>query len=313
LFAACSTAATPGATTSGAAGESSSAAAPAGKIKIGASFPILDQFLQKVANGMKTAADAQGAELVVVSADEKSDVQLSQIENFISQKVDAILVLPQSTDDVAAINEKATAAKIPLVYVNRRPADQAGFPYVGSDSLVSGVLEMTELAKLAGGKGNVAILSGDLSQEAAQLRTQGCKDVIAKNPEMKLVKEATGKWQRDLGQSVTENWLSSGEEINVICANNDEMALGAINAIKAAGKTLGADGILVGGVDATGDALAAMKAGDLAVTVFQDAGGQGGGAVDAAIKLIKGETVEETIDVPYVLVTPDKVSEFEGK
>lgn len=303
FFTACSST-TPAASTSGAATSGTTT-----KLKIGASFPILDQFLQKVADGMKAEADKQGAELVVVSADEKSDVQLSQIENFISQKMDAILVLPQSTDDVGPINEKVTAAKIPLVYVNRRPSEvPEGVPYVGSDSLVSGVLEMTELAKLAGGKGNVAILSGDLSQEAAQLRTQGCKDVIAKNPGMKLVKEATGLWARDKGQSIMENWLQSGEQIDVVCANNDEMALGAINAIKADGKL---DKILVGGVDATGDALAAMAKGELEVTVFQDAAGQGGGAVAAAIKMKKGEPVEANIDIPYVLVTPANMAEFQ--
>ena len=309
FFTACSTPATPSASGSGPA-----SSAPAGKLKIGASFPILDQFLQKVADGMKTAADKAGVELVIVSADEKSDVQLSQIENFISQKMDAILVLPQSTDDVGPINEKVTGAKIPLVYVNRRPADLPdGVPYVGSDSLYAGTVEMEELAKLAGGKGNVAILSGDLSQEAAQLRTQGCKDVIAKNPGMKLVKEATGTWARDKGQSVMENWLQSGEQIDVVCANNDEMALGVINAIKAAKKKLGVGGILVGGVDATGDALAAMKAGDLPVTVFQDAAGQGGGGVDAALKLIKGETVEAVVDIPYVLVTPANMADYASK
>lgn len=307
VFTACSSSASPSASGSDAAGGATH------KLKIGAAFPILDQFLQKVADGMKAEADKQGVDLVVVSAQEKSDVQLSQIENFISQKVDGIVVLPQSTDDVSSINEKAQAAKIPLVYVNRRPEDQGGAPYVGSDSLYAGTVEMQELAKLAGGKGNVAILSGDLSQEAAQLRTKGCKDVVAQNPGMKVVKEAAANWYRDKGQSTMENWLQSGEQIDVVCANNDEMALGVINAVKAEGKKLGQGGILVGGVDATGDALAAMKAGDLAVTVFQDAAGQGAGGIDAVVKLIKGETVEQTIDVPYQLVTPDNMSQFEGK
>ncbi len=173
---------------------------------------------------------------------------------------------------------------------------------------------MTELAKLAGGKGNVAILSGDLSQEAAQLRTQGCKDVMAKNPGMKVIKTQAGMWARDKGQSIMENWLQSGDDIKVVCANNDEMALGAINAIKAAKKTLGADGILVGGVDATSDALAAMTAKDLAVTVFQDAKpARAAAAVAAAIKLINGETVEADVDIPYVLVTPANMAEFASK
>ena len=159
----------------------------------------------------------------------------------------------------------------------------------------------------------MVILQGDPANEAAQLRTKGCNDVVAKNPGMKVTKTQAGNWYRDKGQSIMENWLQSGDEIKVVCANNDEMALGAINAIKAANKKLGADGILVGGVDATSDALAAMKAGDLAVTVFQDAKGQGAGGVDAALKLVAGETVEAYVDIPYVLVTPDNMADFASK
>ena len=311
LFAACSTSAAP-ATSGAATTDSTTAAPPATKtVKIGVTFPILDQFLQKVADGITAEAKAKGAEVNIVAADEKTDVQLGQVENFISQKVDAIIVIAVDTDAATPMTEAAKAANIPLVYVNRRPADlPEGVPYVGSDSLVSGTLEMTELAKLAGGKGNVVIIQGDPANEAAVLRTKGCEDVVAKNPEMKVIKKAAANWARDKGQSVMENWLQSGDDIKVVCANNDEMALGAINAIKAANKKLGADGILVGGVDATSDALAAMKAGDLAVTVFQDAKGQGAGGVDVALKLVAGETVEATLDIPYVLVTPDNMADF---
>lgn len=307
ILSACSSTAQPSA--------SGSAAAPGAKTyKIGVTFPILDQFLQKVADGIKKEATAKGAEVNIVAADEKTDVQLGQVENFISQKVDAIIVIAVDTDAAGPMTEAAQNAKIPLVYVNRRPADlPETVPYVGSDSLVSGTLEMTELARLAEGKGNVVIIQGDPANEAAVLRTKGCNDVVAKNPGMKVIKTATGMWARDKGQSVMENWLQSGDEINVVCANNDEMALGAINAIKAANKKLGKDGILVGGVDATSDALAALKAGDLATTVFQDAGGQGGGGVDAALKLIAGETVPAYVDVPYQLVTLENMDQFTGK
>jgi inositol transport system substrate-binding protein len=130
---------------------------------------------------------------------------------------------------------------------------------------------------------------------------------------MKVVETDTANWDRAQGQALMENWLQAGVDFNIVCANNDEMALGAILALKAAGKTLGADGVLVGGVDATADALAALEAGDLATTVFQDAGGQGGGGVDAAIKLINGETVEDYVDVPYQLVTLDNMADFQGK
>lgn len=287
------------------------APAAAGDISICATFPILDQFLQLVADGMTAEAEAQGATINILAADEKTDVQVGQVENCIAQGASAIVVVPVDTDATGPMTDAATAAGVPLVYVNRRPADlPEGVPYVGSDSLVSGVLEMEALAELAGGKGNVVILQGDPANEAAVLRTQGCKDIVAKNPGMTVIKEAAGNWQRDKGQAIMEDWLQSGDQIDVVCANNDEMALGAINAIKAAGKL---DSILVGGVDATADALAAMDAGELEVTVFQDASGQGSGGVAAAIKLLNGETVDSYVDIPYQLVTPANIADFKGK
>ena len=283
-------------------------------LKIGVTFPILDQFLQKVADAITAEAKAKGVEVNIVAADEKTDTQLGQVENFVSQKVDGIIVIPVDTDAAGPMTEAAKGANIPLVYVNRKPADlPSGVPYVGSDSLYAGTVEMQELAKLAGGKGNVVILQGDPANEAAVQRTKGCNDVVAQNPGMKVIKTQAGNWYREKGQSIMENWLQSGDDIKVVCANNDEMALGAINAIKADNKKLGADGILVGGVDATADALAAMTAGDLAVTVFQDAAGQGKGGVDAVVDLANGQTVKDYVDIPYQLVTPDNMADFASK
>jgi inositol transport system substrate-binding protein len=306
---AASAAATAAATAAASSGAPASQAA--GKLKIGVTFPILDQFLQTVADGMNAKAKELGnVELNIVAAQEKTDVQLGQVENFISQKVDAIIVIPVDTDAAGPMTAKAQAAKIPLVYVNRRPSDlPKGVPYVGSDSLYAGTVEMEQLAKLANGKGNVVILIGDPANEAAVFRTKGCKDVVAKNPGMKVTKEQSGNWQRDKGLAIMENWIQSGETIDVVCANNDEMALGAIQALKNANLL---DKVLVGGVDATKDALAAMKAKELEVTVFQDAKGQGGGGVDAAVKLAGGGTVPDLVDIPYQLVTPENMSQFGG-
>lgn len=277
-------------------------------LKIGVTFPILDQFLQKVADGIAARAAEAGVEVTIVAAQEKADVQLGQVENFISQGVDGIIVIPVDTDAAGPMTQKAQEAKIPLAYVNRRPADlPAGVPYVGSDSLVSGLLEMEALAELAGGKGKVGIIQGDPANEAARLRTQGCKDIVAKYPDMEVVREQAGNWYREKGLAITENWIQSGDEINIICANNDEMALGAIQALKNAGKL---DDVLVGGVDATADALAAMEAGELEVTVFQDAAGQGAGGVDAIVKIYNGEEVPAVVDVPYQLVTPENMADF---
>jgi len=293
----------------------SAAAAPAGEpVTIGVTFPILDQFLQTVADGMQAKATEMGnVTLNIVSAEEKTDVQLGQVENFVSQAVDAIIVIPVDTDAAGPMTDAAKAASIPLVYVNRRPSDlptDGSIPYVGSDSLYAGTVEMQQLATLAGGVGNVVILIGDPANEAAVFRTQGCKDVVAQNPGMTVTKEQSGNWKREEGLSIMENWIQSGDQIDVVCANNDEMALGAIEALRNANLL---DKVLVGGVDATADALAAMAAGDLEVTVFQDAAGQGGGGVDAAVKLANGqpvETVDGVIDVPYVLVTPETMSQY---
>lgn len=305
VFTACSSPATAGTGTSSGGG--------AGKtLRIGVTFPILDQFLQKVADAITAEAESRGVKVNIQAADEKADVQLSQVETFVSQGVDGIIVIPVDTDAVGPMTAAAQNAKIPLVYVNRKPSDlPSGVPYVGSDSLYAGTVEMEQLAKLAGGKGNVAILQGDPANEAAIQRTKGCEDVVAKNPGMKVVKVQAGNWYRDKGLSITEDWLQSGTGIDVICSNNDEMALGAIQALKAKG--LAGGKVLVGGVDATADALAAMKAGDLQVTVFQDAAGQGAGGVDAVIDLANGKAVDDYTDIPYQLVTPDNMAEFEGK
>lgn len=277
-------------------------------LEIGVTFPILDQFLQTVADGMEARAAEAGVELNIVSAQEKTDVQLGQVENFISQGVDGIIVIPVDTDAATPMTQQAQDADVPLVYVNRRPSDlPADVPYVGSDSLVAGLLEMEALAELAEFEGNVAILQGDPANEAAQLRTQGCKDIVDEHEGLEVIREQAGNWYRDRGLSITENWLQSGDEIDIICANNDEMALGAIQALENAGML---DDVLVGGVDATADALNAMEAGQLEVTVFQDAKGQGGGGVDTVIRMYNGEDVPAVLNVPYELVTPDNMDDY---
>jgi inositol transport system substrate-binding protein len=283
-------------------------------IKIGLTFPILDQFLQTVADAATAKAEELGVELTIVSAEEDTATQLGQVENFITDEMDAIIVIPVDTDAAGPMTEAAQTAGIPLVYVNRRPSDlptDGSVPYVGSDSLYAGTVEMELLAELAGGQGNVVILIGDPANEAAVLRTQGCKDVIAQNPGMTLVAEQAGNWYREEGLNITENWIQSGTEFDIICSNNDEMALGAIEALRNADLL---DDVIVGGVDATADALAAMEAGELEVTVFQNAAAQGGGGVEAAVKLVNGEPIENmvdgVIDVPYEPVTPENMAEY---
>ncbi len=144
-------------------------------------------------------------------------------------------------------------------------------------------------------------------------RTKDILDVIA-TPDckgMKIIAEQTANWDRTQAQNLMTNWLSKGLKFDAVVSNNDEMAIGALQAMKAAG--IDTKKAIVGGVDATQDALASMKAGDLKVTVFQDAAGQGKGAVDTALKLAKGEKVAKKVYVPFQLVTAANMDQFVNK
>jgi inositol transport system substrate-binding protein len=210
----------------------------------------------------------------------------------------------------------ATAAGIPLVYVNRMPADKQLPPkvaFAGSDEKQSGTLEMQEVCKLINGKGNILLMMGDLSNQAARQRTQDVHDVIA-TPQcsgIKILAEQTANWQRTTGQDLMTNWISAGYTFNAVVSNNDEMAIGAIQALKASGTDM--HKVVVAGVDATPDALAAMKAGDLRVSVFQNGPGQGRAAVDTALKLVKGDKVESLVFIPFELVTPANAGQFANR
>lgn len=283
-----------------------------GKITIGVSIANFnDTFLTYMTDGMKAYAATLGADVEVTYADAKEDTatQLAQVENFITQKVSAIVVVPVDTAATDPITAAAKEANIPLVYVNRLPANLPDdVVFVGSNSIDAGVFQMEYIAEKLGGKGNVVIMMGKLDNEAAVQRTAGVEQVAAQYPDIKIIKKQTANWSRDEGLSLMENWLASGDQIDAVAANNDDMALGAIQAIEAAGK-LGQ--IIVGGTDATPDALAAMADGKLDMTVFQDAAGQGSGAIKAAVALARGETVEYRVMIPYVLVTPENYQDFQ--
>ena len=286
--------------------------APAGgnkPIKIGLTMKFDDLWLTTLRDAMTSYAKSQpGVELIAVDSKEDVATQLGQVENFVAQKVDAIIVIPANTDAADPMTKAAKDAGIPLVYVNRIPSNlPEDVAYVGSESIQAGIMQAEWIAKKLNGKGNVVIMNGDLSQEAAQKRTEGEKQVFAKYPDIKIIKEDTANWSRDQGLSLMENWLASGDQIDAVASNNDEMAIGALQAIDAAGK-LGK--IIVGGVDASPDALQEMDKGRLNVTVFQNAKGQGEGGIKVAIALARGEKVDQITWIPFELVTPDNYKDY---
>lgn len=287
---------------------------------IGVSMALFDDnFLTVLRNGMSDyAGGLDGVTLQIEDAQNDVGKQLNQIQNFVASGVDAIIVNPVDTDATIAMSQAAADAGIPLVYVNRQPVNLDSLPdkqaFVASDEKESGTLETQEVCRLLKEAGKteakIVVMMGELSNQAARVRTQDIKDVIA-TPDcafMTIVEEQTANWSRTQGADLMTNWITAGLEFDAVISNNDEMAIGAIQALKGAGREM--DDVIVAGVDATQDALAAMQMGDLDVTVFQNAAGQGQGAVDAALKLARGEDVEKNIFIPFELVTPDTLDTY---
>lgn len=283
-------------------------------VKIGVSMSQFDDtWLTYLRESMDKKAKSYPDSVQLQFEDARSDVvkQLSQVESFISQKVDAIVVNPVDTAATKKITEAAVKAGIPLVYVNRRPDDlnlPKGVVTVASNDLEAGQMQMQYLADKMGGKGDIVILLGDLANNSTTHRTKGVKEVLAKYPNIKIEQEQSGIWLRDKGMTLVNDWLTQGRRFDAIVSNNDEMAIGASMALQQAGIEKGS--VLIAGVDGTPDGLNAVKTGALAASVFQDAKGQADGSIDTAVRMVKNEPVESAVWVPFQLITPQNAEQF---
>jgi inositol transport system substrate-binding protein len=278
-----------------------------------------DNFLTNLRNGMQDyAATLDSVTLQVEDATNDVGKQQSQIQNFAASGVAAVIVNAVDTDATTAMSAVAAQAGIPLVYVNRLPVNADTLPanqaYAVSDEDQAGTLQAREACRLlkAAGKteARAVIMMGELSNQGARQRTKAVHDVFAA-PEcafIEIADEQTANWQRTQGSDLISNWLSAGIQFDAVLANNDEMAIGASQALKAAG--VDPKDVVIAGIDATSDALAAIKAGDLDFSVFQNADAQGKAALDAALKLAKGETIEQKIIIPFELVTPENLEKY---
>ena len=299
-----------------------SLAAPAlAETRIGVTMTSFDNpFLTILLNGIRAEAErTEGVTLSVEDAQLDVAKQLNQVQNFVANGVDAIIVNAVDGDSTSAITAAATGAGIPLIYVNHPPAElETGMPqgtgYVGSQETDAGRLEAAAVCEALKGREDpkAVILMGPLENHAALVRTKMVEEAFAKpDCQVEIVEKQVANWNRVQAQDLVTSWMTAGLEFDAIVANNDEMAIGAILAMQQAG--MSPDQVCVGGVDATADALDYMEQGLLDVTVFQDAMGQGRGALDAALKLVKGEAVEQYTMIPYELVTPENMAEFRDR
>ncbi len=278
------------------------------KVTIGITYQNLtNEFILLIADAVEAKAAELGVELIALDGQGNAETQISQVEGFIAQGVDAIILNPFDENGCVPAVNKANEAGIPIIDVNGLVANvDECTSYVGSDSVESGRIAMRAMAEALGGKGNIVVIHGPTGHSAEIDRQEGILDVLKDFPDIKIVAEAPADWDRAKGMSLMENWMQTGEEINGVVGHNDEMAIGALKAIQAAGKT----DIKVIGIDAIADALTAVENGEMIGTVFQDAAGQGAGSVEVAYKAAKGETVDKEYMIPYILVTKENLAEY---
>lgn len=249
-----------------------------------------------------------GDSVTIISSDAGADAatQVGQVETFIAQGVDGIILLPMDADALIPAVEAAADAGIPLVTCNGTVNSDLVTAHVGSLDVVAGELSMEYMAGRIGGSGQIAILRGPSGISAEILRREGYENILADFPDIEIVAEHAANWSRSEALSTTENLIQAFPDLEAIIAQNDEMAMGALEAIHAAGLE---DSIIVGGIDAIPDAVAAVKDGTLASTVFQDAVGQARGAVDVILSLMRGEATSD-VDIPFILITGENVNDF---
>jgi inositol transport system substrate-binding protein len=268
---------------------------------------LSNEFIVLLDESIREKAEELGVKLIVNDARRSAERQVQQIENFLLQDVDAIILNPCELDASSPAVTKAIAAGVPIVNVNSQTrAEPTAF--VGSRDEESAQIAMEYIAERLNGQGNVLMMQGFMGQTAQIDRERGAQEILAKYPGLKLLAVQTAEWDRAKAVTLMENWIQSfGEEIDAVFAQNDEMGMGAVIALEQAGIK---DKVFVASVDAIADALDAVKAGRLDATVFQDARGQGSTAVETALKVINGEPYEKKVFIPFQLVTKNNVDTF---
>lgn len=273
----------------------------AGMPTVGLSISTLNNpFFVDLRDGARAAAKRLKVNLVILDAQNDSAKEASGIEDLIAKKVAVIAINPTDSDAIVPTIKKINGAKIPVVTVDRGANGGTVVAHIASDNVAGGKMAAEYVAKRLNGKGNVVMLEGIAGTSAARDRGKGFREGLKKFPGMKLVAVQTADFDRAKGLSVMENILQAQKKIDAVFAQNDEMALGAIQAIEAAKRQ---KEMFVVGFDAIGDALAAVKAGKMAATVAQQPKEMGRLAVEAAVKIINKQKVPKFTPVPLKLIT----------
>jgi ribose transport system substrate-binding protein len=277
------------------------------KIRVGVTVYNMSSFITQGKEGMESYAAANNVELLWNSANNDVATQASQVESLINQKVDAIIIVPVQADSLGPQLQAAKDAKIPVLAVNTTLKNEALITSaVLPDDVAAGAQEMEMMVKKMGGKGNIVILQGPLGSSPELDRTKGIESVLAKNPGIKVLAKDTANWAREEAVNKVKNWISSfGKSINGIVAENDDMGLGAVAALKEAGTT-----VPVVGIDGIEDGLRAVKSGEFIGSSLQHGRVEMAAGLGAALKVIKGEKFEKNYVYTMPPITPENVDQY---
>jgi inositol transport system substrate-binding protein len=279
-----------------------------GTIVIGLSMSAHTQFLENVTDAAVNHAESlEGVEIIVTNANDDIDTQINDVESLITKQVDVIILNPLDKAGLGRSVDNVKAAGIPLVEVNTFTNNDKYDVYVGSDEVEAGKIQGNWIAENLGDSGNVCVLYGVMGHSGQIGRFEGLDEaLLSKYEGWNLLADMTGEWKRSEGLRITEDWLQSyGDQIDVIASQNDEMAIGAMQAIEDSGYD-----IPVLGIDATPDAIQAVIDGRLALTVFQNSYAQGVESVNVAVGLVQGETYPKNYVIPYEEVNRENAQEY---
>lgn len=286
-------------------GGATSAAGGAGKTITLAVSTLNNPFFVDLRDGAQEAADAAGATLNVVDAQNDAATQANQIADAVTKSVAAVVINPVDSDAAGSAVGPAINAQIPVVAVDRAVEGAEVASLISSDNVQGGKLAAEALGTAMGGSGDVIVLQGVPGTSASRDRGQGFTEGVGAAG-LKVIAQQPANFDRTQGLNVATNLMQSNAGATGIFAENDEMALGAIQAL---GNRAGQQ-VKVFGFDGTADALAAIKAGTMVGTIAQQPKELGKEAVNTALKVINGETVEANIPVEVKAVTKENVNEF---
>ena len=284
-------------------------AAEDSSVKIGVLMKTMsDAYSNKLGTAIQDYVEKNypNAELYLMDGQADIAKQISQAEDIIAKQVDVIILNPQDADGSAQVLTLAADANIPVVEVNTETTSTDYVSYIGSnDSEAGEMMGDYVMEQLGEDGGQFAILEGEMGQSAQLLRYQGLEDTILKNDKFECVGTLYASWQRDKAMSTTEDLLGKYQDLKAVICENDDMAMGALQAAEAGDKNL-----VIIGVDGISDALQAVKDGRLSASVLQDANGQASAVIDVAVKVGIGEEVESRYNVPFQLITADNVDDY---